>query len=340
MKSFSSGILFSVAMLHLLAESLFVLDEAHDALFNSHSEEEEEDHGDHRRFLSEEDHEEEGHDAHEHKFPVGVALCVAGLVFTLGVQVVTRVLADKSKSRTKDHKALPDTEESGSGSGSGSGSSELELVNKQQPVGDNVTLESGECNHGEERACSSACVRSFCRTTLPTEVADDVSGKRFEDIMSSVILESSCFMHAIIIGLTMGSMEDYKELSVFLVAISFHRLLEGVSLGCATFQACYTWQVNLAFMLFYVVSLPVGTIFGMSFDSSLYSQGVQACLQSFCAGAILHVTLVDMVAEDFSLLKSSENGGKVQVDKATAAAVMYGSFAIGAGFSVFIAQWA
>lgn len=87
-KCFSSGVIFSVALVHLLGEALEVLRVHQALLFHGEENHEEE----HRRRMEEAVHGEDGEEEHGHGFPAGMTLCVIGAILTLGVELMTNVM--------------------------------------------------------------------------------------------------------------------------------------------------------------------------------------------------------------------------------------------------------
>ena len=350
LKCFSTAVIFGVALIHLLGESLEVLSK-HQELILGHSEgsEEEEGHDEHdedhrrfRRFLEEEEHHAE--EGHGHAFPLGLTLCCAGAVLTLGVHLLTHGSGDLEP---KEGKQL-DLDEPDSSNA------------VKKPTGD-VELGSANC----KTKCAIAgveCTDPYRlepdHTTSPASSwkwwlsnadikqaagSDDEMHRhvviavetRDRSVMKSIILEVNVAVHSVIIGLAVGSMSDYTELGAFLAALSFHQLFEGISVGTASLEASYDWTTNVAFMAIFALSLPLGIILGMVIPNTDLGAAWQACLSCVAAGSLMYTALVEMLATDLSHVLSVK--GAVDFNKIAA---MYGSFVLGCTCMAVMAQWA
>jgi zinc transporter ZupT len=168
LKAYSSGVILSVAVIHLLGEALHVLEEV--ALL--HALEDAHDHV-HEGEAHSDEHEEEG--AHG-SFPIGLCLCLAGIALTLGIELFASFFIDDSSSEN--------THSTSNQFGVGGGKVEMSSIALSHSHGsskcasygavcdDPYRLENGhthhnedhvicdaskKCSHESERACSSSC---------------------------------------------------------------------------------------------------------------------------------------------------------------------------------------
>jgi zinc transporter ZupT len=416
-KCFSSGVIFSVAMVHLLGEALEVLREHQVLLFPE---------DEHRRL------EEDEHDEHGHQFPFGMTLCVFGAILTLGVELLTNMMmaapdsgANNKPTSTQNLPSLEDTKlitKGGEGSSNDNTSDDIEMGGNEKRsrggtlcddpyrlepghshhseenihchvehagcdvdhvagvgvgvgagavvgVGEVVTYGAAGCTHPEEQHCSSSCSSNETTTHLhlhshtqdPDNANCDINGvssgnddihrhvsiiveDRNKSVVKSIILETCISIHSIIIGVGIGTMSNPAELGLFLVAISFHQLFEGISLGAASMQASFDKYTNLIFMLVFICSLPLGIIIGLLLPVTDYGQAIQACFSCIAAGSLIYTALVEMVAEDFAhVMHCKANGEKQQpfsTSEAKKIGAMFCAFTAGCMGMAIIGQWA
>jgi zinc transporter ZupT len=357
LKCFSTAVIFSVALIHLLGESLEVLSK-HQELILGHSEEEghdehEEDHRRFRRFLEEDEHHEE--EGHGHAFPLGLTLCCAGAVITLGVHLLTHVIREQDPK--EDVKQLLASVEPESSNAAQKPTIDIELGSASkasvaavgEACSDPYRLEPDHAHspssnvqcHSEHSNCDQTVDEASSNKQSPGNGGDIhrhvaiTYDTRERSVMKSIILEVNVAVHSVIIGVSVGSMSDYTELGAFLAAISFHQLFEGISVGTASLEASYDWTTNFAFMTIFVLALPLGIIMGINIPATDMGAAVQACFSCVAAGSLIYAALVEMLASDFShvlSIKGANNTNKI--------AAMFGSFVAGCTCMAVLAQWA
>ena len=149
-----------------------------------------------------------------------------------------------------------------------------------------------------------------------------------------------CILHAVLIGVGLGVTVDSRaEALALLIALSFHQLLEGVSLG-AVVAAARFGLAKAAFMLCcYAVTTPMGVAIGIAvaagYDhASPTSLAVQGTLNGVSAGMLLYIALIQQLSEEFS---RKDLGGRAALPLRLA---LYGSVLLGAGLMAMLAVWA
>lgn len=353
LKCFASGVIFSVALIHLLGESLEVLSENQDLLFPVHDEHEEEEHDEHEEEEEEGHVEEEGHEGHAHKFPVGLVLCCVGAVLTLGIELLGNIFISESEEGAETEKDIK-SDDAVIGVEMGTSGYTNPNDNKErsaslcddpfrlEPDHKHSELDDVHCHHDKKQQCSSSCSTDAHGDKNTKIAGGDIHRhvsimveKRQRSVLRSLVLEACIAVHSIIIGITVGSMEEYSDLSAFVAAISFHQFFEGVSLGTASIQACYSLKTNIAFVAVFILSLPLGIILGMTIPGTPKGEAVQACFSCIAAGSLLYTALVEMVAEDFAFAHSSNT----KVDR-TKVGAMYVAFIGGCTSMAILAIWA
>ncbi len=268
-------------MVHLLGESLHDLDEHYYVLFSDQKK--------------------------GHKFPIGVTLCVVGLLFTLGMELLVGIVmkinmdpisVDEQEGMEHENIQLISECETGTKEAA----SPLSLSSSSY-IEEHKYGSIDQLRHTEKRNNSKAKVTTNAAGIEPPTEHFISQSSRSKSVLKSSILEVGIFLHSVIIGISVAAIQNYTELSVLIVAVCFHQWFEGISLGTMTVQARFSRFVNACFAFFFVISLPLGIVIGISFPTGVYSKAVQACIQCFCAGSLLYTVLVEMVAEDFASLQ-------------------------------------
>ncbi len=340
-KSLSSGVIFSVALIHMLGESLTTLETGQKLLTPKHDEHEEEGHEDHRRL--EEGHDEHAGEAggHKHAFPLGMTLCVVGVLLTLGLHVLGGVVLQMSKKENEasgeEHKELKQID-----AAEVKDVGDIEIGNVTAVAETSETDNAASCCADEKQTCNTSCNKDY--GSASTNDDDDeihrhvsiVKEDRQRSVIKSIILEGCVSLHSVLIGLSVGNMKDYTELGAFLVAISFHQLLEGISLGAASMQASHDKRTTFVFFFLFVLSLPLGIVIGISLPQTPYAKAVAACVSCIAAGSLIYTALVEMVAEDFAHISTAIKDRETAIK----AGAMYLSFFAGCAFMAVLAQWA
>jgi zinc transporter ZupT len=376
LKSFSAGVILSVAFIHLLGEALGVLNEQNEAAA-ALAEALEEASGEH--------HEEEGGHAGHANFPVGLSLCLAGAAMTLGIEMLAGIFINHTQTSTQEEgdKALeaaqalnPTTDakaqelcrdpyrlENGHTHGQheevqclGGGGAGVELVSSgkihpDQTKYGTATMDNGH-GHGHSHEHAAHSLDDFNKTAAGGDMHRHVSiviEDENRSILKSLLLEGAVAVHSVIIGVSLGGTEDYKALGVLLAAFTFHQIFEGISLGSASLQAGYSPRVAVAFMLIFALSVPVGMLIGLNVPATTNGQKVQAWFGCLAAGSLIYTAMVEMVAEDFAHLvhthgtSGHDGGSKVKrmssADKYKAL-YMYASFVAGLASMTVLAKWA
>ena len=426
LKSFSAGVMLSVAFVHLLGESLHTLSEA----AASHSE-------------------EEGEEEEEHSFPIGMVLCVVGIVLALGLETAGGMLLHRKESLPKSCTDEYDEIELHKLSSDGNNNTEKytygsygHTPSRRQDVhicDDPYRLEHGHNHshalheeslvhcHGEHASCGdgsrsdakiglddsgnkihpntlpchvdinhhghehaghadasqndidfarpAAVIPSVSKSTdnlTSTQNIDCCTGNTVpfqtlavdimraagpeihrhvtitventaKSILKSLLLEAAVTVHSVIIGVTLGGIEDSRVLGVLLAAYAFHQLAEGIALGSASLQAEYSPRYAIAFMLVFALSVPAGILIGLNVPTTDHGKEIQASFGCVAAGSLIYTSLVEMVAEDFSHIAHGKHGTSV---KGTSRpdwfrfAYMYISFIAGISAMSVLAKWA
>ncbi|XP_031505378.1 zinc transporter 8-like [Nymphaea colorata] len=142
----------------------------------------------------------------------------------------------------------------------------------------------------------------------------------------SQVLELGIIVHSVIIGIAMGASESPCTIKPLMAALSFHQFFEGMGLGGCIVQASFTstfefrqiaqrnsidgqarfkFSSSALMVLFFSLTTPIGIAVGIGI-SSTYNEGsvttliVQGCFNAASAGILIYMSLVDLLAADFS----------------------------------------
>lgn len=126
------------------------------------------------------------------------------------------------------------------------------------------------------------------------------------------MFEFGCIFHSVIIGLTLGvNTTDASAATALLVALVFHQMLEGVSLGTVIMRANFSLLKGALMVACYSITCPLGIAIGIAV-SGTYDAGsaqalmIQGTFNGLSAGMLVYIGLVQLIAEDFS--KTSMQG--------------------------------
>ncbi|CAA7027750.1 unnamed protein product [Microthlaspi erraticum] len=153
----------------------------------------------------------------------------------------------------------------------------------------------------------------------------------------AMVLELGIVTHSVVIGLAVGAMNSTCTIKVFVAALCFHQMFEGMSLGGCILQAEYKWMKKAVMALFFSVTTPFGVALGLAL-SKTYKENSPASLITIgllngsASGLLIYMSLVDLLAADFMGQKMQRN---IKLQLKAYAAVLLGA----AGMSL-MARWA
>lgn len=141
-------------------------------------------------------------------------------------------------------------------------------------------------------------------------VMEDVSSQNsdlfnfYSQIYGFMILEFGVIFHSVMIGLTLGTSDEYATLYVVLV---FHQAFEGLGIGARLsmipFPESKRWMPYL-FCVGYAIATPIAIAIGLGVrysyrDDTYTAQVVSGVLDSISAGILLYTGFVELLARDF-----------------------------------------
>jgi zinc transporter 1/2/3 len=151
-------------------------------------------------------------------------------------------------------------------------------------------------------------------------------------------LEASILVHSVIIGITLGVMEQEK-FGAFLVAICFHQLFEGGALGALIAGAKFPAVPRLVLSIMYPLTTPLGMVIGIGARntynaSSVTSIVVIGILESMCSGLLMYNTYAELMSSEIN--HNPKFHAKSVSMRTWSLIAMY----LGAGAMAVIALWA
>lgn len=145
--------------------------------------------------------------------------------------------------------------------------------------------------------------------TLGSEIKEVQVGKK-RQIVGILVLQLGIMIHSVIIGLTLAITQG-PEFASLLVAIIFHQLFEGLSLGIRIASlpssddggAKYMAILRSTLIVLFAVTNPVGIVIGLlafrrghDIVEMLLIQGIMSAIS---AGMLMYAACVEMLAGDF-----------------------------------------
>jgi zinc transporter 1/2/3 len=163
----------------------------------------------------------------------------------------------------------------------------------------------------------------------------DVS--RLETVVSALTTEFSLALHSVLVGIAVGIVPN-EELSVLIVALSFHQFFEGITLGARLDAAQLSLRTLLLGALIFALAAPLGIAIGIglveansAFATSanfIVSLGV---LEAISAGMLIHVGCA-MLSKDLPADLAAHKG------PAKMAALLFAVY-LGFGAMAVIGKW-
>ncbi|KAH8111618.1 Zinc/iron permease [Phellopilus nigrolimitatus] len=142
------------------------------------------------------------------------------------------------------------------------------------------------------------------------------AGKR-RQIVSTLVLQTGIMVHSLVIGLTL-SIKSGPEFTSLVIAILFHQLFEGLSLGVRLAALPRASRLTPVLAAIFAATVPAGILLGRATlshgrpgDTMKRTQGL---MSAFSAGMLVYAACVEMLAADFVLdpqLKRSSVGRQV-----------------------------
>ncbi|KAG2036630.1 Zinc/iron permease [Suillus americanus] len=146
--------------------------------------------------------------------------------------------------------------------------------------------------------------------TLDSEIDEEVQVGKKRQIVGIIVLQLGIMIHSVIIGLTLAITQG-SEFTSLLVAIIFHQLFEGLSLGIRIASLPSSDNGGIRYMailrstliMLFAVTNPAGIVIGLL----AFKRGhdvvemllIQGIMSAISAGMLMYAACVEMLAGDF-----------------------------------------
>ncbi|CAO1620270.1 unnamed protein product [Parajaminaea phylloscopi] len=158
------------------------------------------------------------------------------------------------------------------------------------------------------------------------------------EIIGVAILEFGVIFHSIIIGLTLGTTNEFTTLFIVII---FHQMFEGLGLGSRLAllplapKSWIPWFGAIA----YALVTPIGLAIGIGVRSTYNGEGAKASyitgtFDSVSAGILLYTGLVELLAHEFIFNEKMRTAPLGHV------LLSIGEMFLGAGLMALLAKWA
>ncbi|KAK1283766.1 hypothetical protein QJS10_CPB21g01338 [Acorus calamus] len=144
------------------------------------------------------------------------------------------------------------------------------------------------------------------------------------------VLQMEMIFHSVIVGVTMGMLQNVCTLRSLVAALTFHQILEGMGLGGCIAQAGFNLGMTMLMCVIFSVTTPIGIILGMLIfhltgydDRSMNALISEGLLGSLSSGILIYMVLVNLIAADFFHNKAMSS--KPWLKKASYTALVLGS---------------
>ena len=144
---------------------------------------------------------------------------------------------------------------------------------------------------------------SNCELGMAVNMFSNISDTK--TLLKAYVLEGAIAVHSVIMGVSLGALGngDIAVIKVLMIAYGFHQLLEGISLGCAISATDLDVRKIVGLVVFFSGTLPIGIVIGLSMASATESdtgETIAGFANALAAGILLYVSLVEMLADEFS----------------------------------------
>lgn len=205
-------------------------------------------------------------------------------------------------------------------------------------LGDHETA-GGEVTQNDDTSSSGVTVDGdkFVSEEVSSQTSEDLYAF-YSQIYGFLILEFGVIFHSVMIGLTLGTTEEYSTLYIVIV---FHQCFEGLGVGARLSMIPFPegkrhWP--FIFCVCYAVATPIATAIGIGVrysyrDDSFTALVVQGCLDALSGGILLYTGFVELLARDF--IFNEERTGNVWHLTAEVVSLLWG-----AGLMALLGKWA
>lgn len=158
------------------------------------------------------------------------------------------------------------------------------------------------------------------------------------EILGVAILEFGVIFHSVIIGLTLGTTNDFDTLFVVII---FHQMFEGLGLGSRLAllplnpKSWIPWIGAVAYSLVTPIGLAIGIAVRSTYNGeSANANYITGTFDSVSAGILLYTGLIELLAHEFIF------NNKMRTASIGYILLSVGEMFLGAGLMALLAKWA
>lgn len=143
---------------------------------------------------------------------------------------------------------------------------------------------------------------------------------------------SSIILHSIIVGFDLGLQSSFSVVLALLIALIFHQFFEGLSVGMMLKGLRENTMATRTLSAVFILTTPIGIVLGMTTAPSTAGSIAKGVVNSFAAGSLVYIALMEFVAEEMKFLCDAQEPQTRRL--------MISAFISGAAFMALLANWA
>jgi len=127
---------------------------------------------------------------------------------------------------------------------------------------------------------------------------------KIKDYIIIHLLEFGITIHSIIIGISLGILEDLKTKIILLIIITFHQFFEGISIGNGLLKLNdLTMNHYCIMIIIFVLTTPLGIVIGILISQN-YEENylITGILNSISAGLLIYIGLYNIIKNNSNTL--------------------------------------
>ena len=167
-----------------------------------------------------------------------------------------------------------------------------------------------------------------------SDIESDGSNKTPQHSVEGKVLValSSIILHSVIVGFDLGLQSSSTVVLALLIASVFHQFFEGLSVGMMLKGLREKPMMTRMLSAVFVFTTPIGIVLGMTTAPSSAGSIAKGVVNSFAAGSLVYIALVEFVAEELKFLSEAQ--------EPMTRRLMISAFVGGAAFMALLANWA
>ena len=127
-------------------------------------------------------------------------------------------------------------------------------------------------------------------------------------LLASLMLLMALSVHSILAGLSIGLVQDVKEIFSTAIAIVAHKVFAGYALGSTMVAADLGYDRCVIMGLAFSVSTPLGIFIGMQLNSYNEDSSSVGAVQAIVAGTFLYVAIMEVGMKELLICRHHDGG--------------------------------